>query len=576
MSRTRRNARLAGLSHWRDYAVLGVFTVFSTVLAARAFYLQVIDHQFLTHQGDLRHLRTLTVPANRGAIVDRNGKSLALSAPTESVWAVPGAALAAPAKLAQLAKTLDMTTASLRQRLQAHKNRQFLYLKRQLSPFDAKKVKRVDAPGVFLQREYKRYYPTGEVAAQLVGLANIDGRGQSGMELAHNDYLRGVPGQRRVVKDRLGHVVDDLAEFKPPRPGHTLKLTIDSRLQYIAYRDLKAAVIKHAAADGVAIILNPDNGQLLAVTSYPSFNPNNRALIQPGDMRLRAATDTMEIGSTAKPIVLSGALDSGLYTTSSIIHTHGWYMVAGYTVQDELNYGDEDFAKILEKSSNVGASKVALKMGPKNVWQDLRNFGVGETTGSGFAGERFGEIKSYNTWDKIETATAAFGYGFTVTPLQLIRAYGAIADNGKLHSLHLVLGAGAHMHPPPTRAISPGTARTMRHLLEGVVSPQGTAPAAAIPGYDVAGKTGTAEIVGANGYNPHQHRALFVGMAPADDPALVTLVMVDAPTKDSYFGGTVAAPVFAQIMRDALRLLHVPPDHPTVLTAAAESATASG
>lgn len=570
MSRGNRSTETDLPRRWRGHFVLGLFAVFGSVLAARAFYLQVLDQPFLTRQGDMRHLRTIAVPAHRGAIVDRNGNPLALSAPTESVWAVPAAVLKAPGKLPKLAATLDMSTADLRKRLQEYKGRQFLYLKRQLSPFDAKAVTRVDAPGIFLQREYKRYYPTGEAAAQLVGLTNIDGHGQSGMELARNDYLRGVSGERRVIKDRLGRVVDDLSEFKPPKPGHKLRLTIDSRLQYIAYRHIKAAVIKHQATDGVVVMLDPHNGQLLAVASYPSFNPNNRADLDQAGMRLRAATDVMEPGSTAKPILLSGALNSGLYTTSDHIQTHGWFMVGRLTVQDELNYGDEDFATILQKSSNVGAAHVGLKMGPKHVWEDYHKFGFGETTGSGFPGERYGVLKNYNTWDNVDTATASYGYGFAVTPLQLIRAYGAIADNGKMHSLHLILGAGAHMHPPPTQVISAKTARTMRHLLEGVISPQGTAERAAIPGYTVAGKTGTARKVSNDGYHHNEHRALFVGMAPANKPALVTLVVVNNPTKGSYYGGTVAAPVFASIMRDALRLLHVPPDKPGVLTAAAD------
>ncbi|MDA3919230.1 MAG: penicillin-binding protein 2 [Salinisphaera sp.] len=576
MSRREPHQDIPEPGRWRPWFVLLLFAGFAGALGWRAFDLQVLDQAFLTHQGDMRHLRTVSVPAHRGAIVDRNGRPLALSAPTESVWAVPSAVLAAPDKLPALAKTLNMSTADLRQRLQDYKSRQFLYLRRQLSPFDAKKVTDVDAPGIFLQREYKRYYPAGEAAAQLVGLTNIDGQGQSGMELARNSFLQGVPGERRVVKDGRGRVVDDLNEFKPPKPGHDLRLTIDSRLQYLAYRNIKEAVISHKAKDGTVVMLNPNTGELLAVASYPSFNPNNRSSINPAGMRLRAATDVMEPGSTAKGIVLSGALNDGTYTTADHIQTKGWFQVGRLTIKDELNYGDEDFAKILQKSSNVGAAHVGLKMGAKAVWQDFRNFGFGETTGTGFPGERFGVLRDYYTWDNVETATASYGYGFAVTPLQLIRAYGAIADAGKLRSLRLVLGKGADMHPPAQQAISPKVARTMRHLLEGVVTDQGTAPRARITGYDVAGKTGTARKVSNDGYHHNQHRALFVGMAPADHPALVTLVVVDAPTVGSYYGGTVAAPVFASVMRDALRILHVPPDKPGMLTAAAESRTAGG
>jgi len=553
---------------WRAWVVLGLFAVFGVSLVVRAVDLQIYDEAFLTHQGDMRHIRTLEIPANRGAIVDRNGRPLALSAPTESVWAVPGAVLDAPEKIAPLAQSLGMDPASLEKRLTRYKSRQFLYLKRQLSPFDAHQVMALDTPGVFLQREYKRYYPAGEAAAQLVGLTNIDGKGQSGVELARNAYLEGEPGERKVIKDGRGRAVDDLDEYKMPKPGQDLKLTIDSRLQYLAYRNIKQAVVEHKAKDGVVVMLDPRTGGILAMASYPSFNPNDRSSIKPAGMRMRAATDVMEPGSTAKPIVLSGALDNGLYDTNSIIHTKGWFQVGRLTIKDELNYGDEDFAKILKKSSNVGAAHVGLAMGPKKVWQDFRNFGFGETTGSGFPGERFGVLKDFYTWDRVETATASYGYGFAVTPLQLARAYSAIASQGKLRSLRLILGQGANMHPPAQQAISPETAKTMRRLLEGVVAPDGTASRAAIAGYSVAGKTGTARKISNDGYHLDQHRALFVGMAPADNPRVVTLVVVDAPTRGSYYGGTVAAPVFADIMASAMRILHVPPDEPKMLTAA--------
>jgi cell division protein FtsI (penicillin-binding protein 3) len=561
---------------WRSGVLLFVFAVFCGLLAWRALDLQVLDEQFLSHQGAIRYQRTLEVPAHRGAIVDRNGRPLAISAPTESVWAVPSAVLGAPDKLPLLAAQLQIPVDQLRQTLENHASRQFLYLKRQLPPFKAQQVMATDTPGIFLQREYKRYYPLGEAAAQLVGLTNIDGKGLSGMELARNDYLAGTPGKRRVFKGGRGYVVADLKHSQAPELGHDLKLTIDSRLQYLAYRDIKEAVVSHQAGSGVVVMLNPDNGQLLAVASYPSFNPNNRSTIDPGEMRMRAATDTMEPGSTAKALTLSGALDDGLYTTDSIIHTHGWYMVDGFTIQDAHDYGDEDFARILKKSSNVGAAHVALKMGAHKLWQDLRNFGVGETTGSGFPGERFGVLRPYRTWGKIGTATAAFGYGFAVTPLQLARAYAAIADQGKLRSLQLVLGQAANMSPPPVQAIKPATAATMRHLLQGVISPGGTAKRAAIPGYSLAGKTGTTRVISNGSYTSSKHRAIFIGMAPADNPKLLTLVVVNAPTKGSFYGGTVSAPVFSRIMSSALRMLHVPPDQPDMLTASSGFDPAGG
>ncbi|ROO37664.1 peptidoglycan D,D-transpeptidase FtsI family protein [Salinisphaera orenii] len=572
--RRNRNTQLPPPARWRGGVVLGAFALFALVLAGRAFDLQVLDQAFLAKEGDKRHLRTVSVPAGRGAIEDRNGEPLALSAPTESVWAVPGAVLEAPEKLPALAKRLNMSTADLRKRLEDYRGRQFLYLRRQLSPSDARSVMNVDAPGIFLQREYKRYYPAGEAAAQIVGMSNIDGRGQEGLELDRNEFLDGEPGSRRVIKDRLGRTVEDVAEFEPPQPGHDLRLTLDSRLQYLAYRHIKSAVVSNDAAGGLVVMLDPSSGELRAVASYPSFNPNDRDSIDPAGVRARAATDVMEPGSTVKPILLSGALDSGLYDTDDEIETKGWFQVGRLTVQDYRDYGDVDFAKILQKSSNVGAAHVGLKMGAEQVWRTYHKFGFGQTSGTRFPGERYGVLEDFYGWNDVETAVASYGYGLSITALQLVRAYGAIADDGMLRSLRLIQGEGAQMHAPPERVISAETARAMRRMLEGVVSPAGTASRAAIPGYRVAGKTGTARKAGGGGYNSDRHQALFVGMAPAEDPALVTLVMLDEPKKDEYYGGAVAAPVFAAVMRDALRILRVPPDNPAMLAAKADDGEA--
>src|SRR5699024_10988114 len=365
---------------WRGHLVLGLFIVFAAGLAGRAFFLQVMNEGFLIHQGQMRYIRTIDVPAVRGAIVDRNGEPLALSAPTKTIWAVPGEVLEAPDKVASLAQALDMSAKDLRQQLHEYDGRQFMYLARQLSPAHAHKVMALDVPGVFEQREFKRYYPAGEAAAQLVGLVNIDGHGQLGMELNKNSFLDGEPGSRRVIKDRLGRVVEDLDQFKPPQPGHQLRLTINLRLQTMAYRELKKAVLENNAASGMVVILDPDSGQLLAVASYPSFNPNNRATITPAGMRERPIIDVFEPGSSIKPLLLSQALDTPQFSIDSRIHTDGaWFKVGSLVITDYGDYGNETFATILQKSSNIGAAKVALKLGPAGVWNAYHELGLGMT-----------------------------------------------------------------------------------------------------------------------------------------------------------------------------------------------------
>lgn len=565
----RENVKLGPPPMWRAYAVLVAFGVFAVVLCARAFELQVLDHEFLASEGDKRHLRTVSVPAGRGAIRDRNGEPLALSAPTESVWTVPGALLEAPQLIPPLAKQLGMTASELRQRLNKYSGRQFLYLRRQLSPSQARNVMQLDAPGVFLQREYKRYYPAGEAAAQLVGLTNIDGRGQEGMELSLDENLHGESGSRRVIKDRVGRVAEDLAEFSAPRAGEDIRLSIDLRLQYLAYRELKSAVVQNRAKAGVVVMLDPANGEVLALASYPSFNPNNRESITKAGLRHRAVTDLFEPGSTMKPLLLARAMDAGLYTRDSIIDTEGGVMRVGreLTVRDFRDYGDVDFQRLLTKSSNVGAAKVGLKLGPERVWQVYQDFGFGQATGSRFPGERAGVLRDYFRWGDVETATASYGYGASVTAMQLARAHAVLADDGRLHDLRLVMGDLGGAVLAPQQVVSAKTAGTIRELLQGVITPEGTGTRAAIRGYRVAGKSGTVRKVGAGGYNDKRHQALFVGMAPADHPRVVTLVMVDEPTADAYYGGAVSAPVFSNVMHEAMRILRVPPDDPATFTA---------
>jgi cell division protein FtsI (penicillin-binding protein 3) len=545
-------------SEWRGRFVLGCFVAAFLILFLRAVDLQVIDRDFLTNEGAKRHVRTLEVPGGRGSIRDRRGQPLALSAPVESVWAVPAEVLKAEQKLPQLAKKLGVKASVLRRELKARGEKNFMYLRRQMNPADAKEVMALEIPGVFLQREYRRYYPAGESAAQLVGMTNIDIAGQEGVELAMETRLRGENGSRRVVKDRVGRVVDDLAGFKPPHAGEDVMLSIDLRLQYLAYREIKAAVAQHNARGGTAVVLNPHSGEVLAMVSYPSFNPNKRVSGSRAGLRNRPATDLFEPGSTVKPLVIAQAIEAGLYDARSLIPTYaGSYRVGRLTVRDVHDYGTVTLAGLLIKSSNVGAAQVGLALGRERMWRGLREFGFGTATGSTFPGEGVGVLRDYRQWGEVATATASYGYGFSATALQLARAYGVLATDGILSPLSL---ERVDVRPDGQQVLSPRTARMVRQYLEGVVAPGGTALKAAIPSYRVAGKTGTVHKAIAGGYSPDDYQSLFIGMAPASRPELVALVMIDEPKGKEYYGGLVAAPVFARVMQGALRTLQIPPD----------------
>jgi cell division protein FtsI (penicillin-binding protein 3) len=545
-------------AEWRGRFVLGCFVAAFLILFLRAVDLQVVDREFLTNEGAKRHVRSLEVPGGRGAIRDRRGEPLALSAPVESVWAVPAEVLNAEEKLPELAKKLGVKLSVLKKELRQRSDKNFMYLRRHMNPTEAKAVTALGVPGVFLQREYRRYYPAGESAAQLVGITDIDIRGQEGIELAMETRLRGENGSRRVVKDRLGRVVDDLAGFRPPRAGEDVMLSIDQRLQYLAYREIKAAVAQHNARGGTAVVLNPHSGEILAMVSYPSFNPNRREDIQRVGLRNRPATDLFEPGSTVKPLVVAQAIDAGLYDGSSQIPTYsGAYKVGRLTVRDVHDYGTVNLATLLIKSSNVGAAQVGLALGRERLWRGLRNLGFGTATGSVFPGEGVGVVHDYRQWGEVGTATASYGYGFSVTALQLARAYGVLATDGQLVPLSL---ERVDALPKGKQVLSARSARMVRQYLEGVVAPGGTALRAAIPSYRVAGKTGTVHKAIPGGYSPTRYQSLFVGIAPASHPQLVTLVMIDEPSGKDYFGGLVAAPVFARVMQGALRTLQVPPD----------------
>ncbi|NNC23725.1 penicillin-binding protein 2 [Salinisphaera sp. USBA-960] len=578
MSRRGNKGALPAPARWRTWAVSLVFVVAAVVLAWRGFSLQILDYGFLTKRAREQHIQTLDISANRGAIVDRNGKPLALSAPTETVWAVPSALLKAKSeKLASVADKLELSTRVLKKKLKAHSGSQFYYLKRQLSPFKANQIRSLNAPGVFFKRVYKRFYPVGPAAAQVLGLTNIDGKGLSGVERAANKTLAGTPGKRRVVTNRLGDVVNDLGGFDSPKSGQKVKLTIDARIQTVAYRALKKAVDKQQASNGAVVVLNPNNGRILALASVPSFNPNNRSSITSDALRMRPATDVMEPGSSIKPILISGALNEDVWSLSKRIETRGyWRLNSQLTIHDTHNYGTEGIARILKKSSNIGAAHIGLDMGARKVWQNYRDFGFGQKTSVNFPGQRAGTLRPFTQWNKIETATASYGYGVGVTPLQLARAYAAIANNGMLPSLKLFTGHGGQVHTPARRVVSQQTAMTMRRLLHGVVKEGGTAERARLAHYDVAGKTGTARLVKGSKHTKSAHRANFIGMAPAADPELVTLVMVENPAKGTYYGGTVAAPVFKRVMRQALHIMNVAPSPVTLAANDGETVKVAG
>ncbi len=558
----RGNQVIRGPESWRPRLVLGCFMLFAVVLGIRAIDLQVLSQAFLAGEGAKRHVRTLDVPGGRGAILDRRGEPLALSAPVESVWAVPGELLKHSDQITPLAQLLGQASSSLKSELQERNGRSFMYLRRQLAPADARRVMALDAPGVFLQREYRRYYPAAEAAAQLVGFTDIDTQGQEGLELALEPLLHGEAGSRRVIKDRVGRVVEDLAEFQPPQAGQDVRLSIDLRLQYVAYRELKRAVAEEQAKSGVVVVADPRSGEVLAMASYPSYNPNRREAVNSEGLRNRAMVDTFEPGSTVKPLVVALGLQSGLFNANSVIATDGGrFRVGRLLVRDFRDYGPVDMRKLLMKSSNVGAAKIGLTLGAEELWKGYQSLGFGSMAGVGFPGESEGVLHHFRHWGQIGTATASYGYSLSVSALQLTRAYCALANDGVLPNMTLLRDYANNK--PGKRVLSARVARQVREYMESVVTPEGTARRAAIEGYRVAGKTGTArKVAKTGGYDHSAHQGLFIGMVPADRPELVVMVMIDEPGRGQYYGGAVAAPVFSRVMQGSLRTLQIPPQAP--------------
>ena len=548
------------LPAWRRRVLLiAVLSLFGG-LFARGIYLQSLHKAFLQQKGDARYSRSLVLQANRGKITDRNGELLAISSPVESVWASPpDVEMDQPQKLA-LAKLLGMKTGEINKKI-ANTAREFVYIKRRLSPEIAAKVMSLEIPGVFLQREYKRFYPAGDVTAHLVGFTGIDDNGQEGFELAQNALLSGKAGSRRVIQDRQGHIVEDLEAVKLPQDGHDLVLSIDRRLQYLAFRELAKAVELHKAKAGAAIILDAKTGEVLAMVNLPTYNPNNPVNII-GKTRNRAITDTFEPGSTMKPVTAAAAMQFGDFKPDTKIQTAPGYISIGpATIHDSHMHGILTVAQVIQKSSNVGAAKMALTLKKEELWSTFNQLGFGTPTHIGFPGEASGILRPYKTWRPIEQATMSFGHGISVTLLQLARAYTVFANDGELKPVTLFKLSES---PVGHQVFSAQVANDVKAMLELVVQPGGTAPKAQIAGYRVGGKTGTAHKIGPHGYEDDKYVASFVGMAPASNPRLIMAVMIDEPdiAGDQYYGGAAAAPVFSTVMADALRMLSAPQDSP--------------
>lgn len=542
----------------RTWLLVTIFITVTGLLLWRAFYLQILNNDFLRNHGDARSLRTVTIPAHRGMITDRHNEPLAISTPVDSIWVTPREVLQEEEKLPQLAALLEIPAGELQQILRDRKSREFLYLMRHISPQLAERVNELAMRGVNLQREYKRYYPAGEVASHLVGFTNVDDSGQEGVELAFDHWLRGEPGEKRVLQDRLGRVVQDVESIRPASPGRDLHLSIDRRVQYLAYRELKSAVRHYGARGGSLVMLDAKTGEIMAMAVQPAYNPNNRGGLKSENYRNRAMTDVFEPGSTVKPFTIAAALMSGMYSTESQISTGpGYVRVSDHTIKDIRNYGTLDPAGIIRKSSNVGASKIALSLGPKPLWSLYSDLGFGLTTGSGFPGESAGVLNSYQNWSEVELATIAFGYGISMTTLHLAQAYAAIANDGVMQPVSLQ----RQDQPVAGRRIMPArVARSIRSMLVDVVREGGTGRRADVPGYLVAGKTGTVRKSTRGGYAEDRYQSLFAGMAPSSDPDLVMVVVIDEPQGKEYYGGQVAAPVFSKVMKGALRILNIPPD----------------
>lgn len=541
---------------WRSKLIVAGIALAFLGLAGRAAWVQVFGNDFYRKQGEVRFARTLDLPANRGRIFDRNGLLLATSVPVPSIAAIPDAVERDKAKLAQLARLLEIPQSELLKKLDEERN--FVWLKRQVSEPVARQVAALDIKGVVERKEYRRQYPEGEAAAHLVGFTNIEDKGQEGVELAFDKDLAGRPGSRRVIKDRLGRIVEDVVEQVPPVDGKDMQLSIDSKVQFFAYQKLREAVLENKARAGSVVVLDVATGEVLALANYPSYSPANRQNLTGGQLRNRALTDTFEPGSTMKPFIAALALEKGMVTPATPIQTApGRMTITGSTIRDSHPHGVLTVNEVIQKSSNVGTVKMAMQMQPREMWEMYSQVGLGQRPQLPFPGAVGGKLRAYKTWRPIEQATMSYGYGLSASLFQLARAYSVFARDGELVPVSLLKSEGP---AAGVRVLQPQTAQAVRHMLHLVTLNGGTAPRAQTMGYSVGGKTGTAHKQEGKGYASDKYRGFFVGVAPIDKPRIVVAVMIDEPTAGRYFGGDVAAPVFSATVQQTLRMLGVQPD----------------
>ncbi len=548
---------------WRFRLVLALLGLMVAAICWRIVDLQVVDRDFLQDQGDARSVRHIPIPAHRGLITDRNGEPLAVSTPVTTLWANPKELMASQERWAQLAAVLGQDPTAVSTRIRQHEGREFMYLVRGLTPEQGQQVLDLKIPGVYAIEEFRRFYPAGEVAAHVVGFTDVDDRGREGVELAFDEWLAGVPGKRQVLKDRRGRLIKDVQVVSNAKPGKTLALSIDLRLQYLAHRELRNALVEFGAKAGSMVMVDVKTGEVLAMVNHPTYNPNNRRNLNPAAMRNRAMIDVFEPGSTVKPFTVAMGLHAGKYRPDTIIDTRpGYYQVGRKTVRDVHNYGVLDVTGVIKKSSNVGVARIALDVGGEHLYAMLQQVGIGQDTGLGFPGERVGSLPNFRVWKPIETAVMSYGYGLSVTAVQLAHAYAVLGNDGASVPLSMTR---LDSRPQGVQVMDAAVSEQVLKMLRTVVDEDGgTGAKARVPGYQVGGKTGTVhKSLPGGGYAEKQYRSVFAGLAPISNPRIAAVVVIDEPKPvfGQYYGGVVAAPVFGKVMAGALRLMNVTPDN---------------